>query len=576
MVKMKISKIQIKNFKSLQDVALNDLGNMVVLIGKNSSGKSNMLEALYKFFNDFNLIEPSPVGPVTGFDNHLWYDIKTKNPIEITLWVKFDAKECEEIFPTEALNMVRKRFPESYNQVSFCRRVVNVKTGWKTEYVKWADIPLVRDNKLVSPEELCKSLTVPPPRETTTPRFPESAAAKIIGKVAPSLQERVKGKFRLAKVTRDSVERPSDLVMRAPIVDSETYEMLRFLKQSRTHEDIKRWIDVEKMFENASSMRLDIREGEIFARKRELCLPIHLIGGGDQEALILKRFLMREDSITAIEEPEMHLHPRLIMRVLELIKAISARSQVFLATHSPIIIDRVDIQNVWIAKMETEETRFIGFGDAEEMRNMLMELDTPLSNILFAEKVLLVEGLLEKVMLPIFAKNMGIDPDGFSIIPVKPKLKGQNGFFTLFRREPSVEYRLRIWSEISRKIGIPLFLLLHKAAKFEVEALIREGSLPRRNCAILSTGIENYIPVETLVSVLNENYRIRLTTKDIDAKRPRMVEIKRILTERKKLHPGWKTFIAEKVAEKMPREKIPDEIKMLFESMLIVSLGPQP
>ena len=573
MVKMKISKVQIKNFKSLKDVALNGLGNMVVLIGKNSSGKSNMLEALYMFFNGFNLIEPSPVGPVTGFDNHLWYNVETKSPIEITLWVEFDAKECEEIFPTEALNIVKERFPGSYNQVTFCRRIVDVEAGWKTEYVKWADIPLVRDNKLVPPEELCKSLAVPFPVETTAPPFPESAAAKIIGKVAPSLQERIKGKFRLARVNRDSVERPSDLVMRAPIVDSETCEMLRLLKQSRTREDIKRWIDVETMFEDASSMMLDIREGEIFARKRELCLPIHLIGGGDQEALILKRFLMHKDSIVAIEEPEMHLHPRLIMRVLELIKAISASTQVFLATHSPIIIDRVDIQNVWIARMEGKETKFIGFGDAEDMRNMLMELDTPLSNILFAEKILLVEGPLEKVMLPIFAKNMGIDPDGFFLIPVKPKLKRENRSFTLFGREPLIEYRLRIWSEVSRKTGIPLFLLLHKAAKKDVKALIREGSLPRRNCAILPTRIENYIPVETLVTVLNENYRIRLTAKDIDAKRSRMAEIKRILAERKRLHLGWKTFIAKKVAEKMPKEKIPDEIKMLFESMLIVSFG---
>jgi len=327
------------------------------------------------------------------------------------------------------------------------------------------------------------------------------------------------------------------------------------------------------MFEDASSMRLDIREGEIFARKRELCLPIHLIGGGDQEALILKRFLMHENSIIAIEEPEMHLHPRLIMRVLKLIKAISAISQVLVANHSPVIIDRVDIQNVWIARMEGKETRFIGFSDAEEMKNMLMEFDTPLSNILFAEKIILVEGLLEKVMLPFFAKSMGIDPDGFSIILIKPKLKRSNSFFTLFRKGPPIEYHLRIWSDISRKTGIPLFLLLHKAAKFEVEALIREGSLPRRNCAILSTGIENYMPVETLVSVLNENYRLHLTTEDIDVKRPRMVEIKRILTEQKKFHLGWKTFIAKKMAEKMPKESIPDEIKMLFESMLIVSLG---
>ncbi|MEM2915420.1 MAG: AAA family ATPase, partial [Candidatus Bathyarchaeia archaeon] len=289
---MRISEIQIKNFKSLKNVALTGLKNLVVLIGKNSSGKSNMLDALNLFFNAFNLIEPASIGPITEFDSRIWHDIRIELPIEVVLRIEFNSRECEEIFPGEALKIVRERSPESYNQVIFCRRIVDVKTGWKTEYVKWSDVPIVLNNKLVSPEDFRKSLITPTAEATSSTAFSESAAAKMIGKVASSLHNRVKGNFTLVRVTRDSSERPSDVFERAPIVDSETCEMLRSIGQSRKLEDIKHWAEIEKTFEVFSSMRLDVREGEIYARKNNLYLPMHLIGGGDQEVLILKRLLM--------------------------------------------------------------------------------------------------------------------------------------------------------------------------------------------------------------------------------------------------------------------------------------------
>lgn len=564
---MQISEIRIKNFKSLKDVTMSGLGKLVVLIGKNGSGKSNMLDALYLFFKRFNLIEPASVGPVNEFDNYTWHDMETERPIEITLQFKFDQRECEEIFPAEALKITRERFPESYDQVTVCRRIIDVKTGWNTEYVKWADMNFVMHNKLVSPEDFRNSLIGPLADKAAMAAFPESAAARVIGKVASSLQNRVKGKFSLARVTRDSADRQFDLVGRVPILDSETGEVLRSLGRSGKREDLTLWADFERTFEDFSSMRLDVREGEILARKNNLCLPMRLIGGGDQESLIVKRFLMQTGSIVAIEEPEMHLHPNLVKNIMKMAKEASINSQVFLVTHSPIILDRIAVQNVWIARMERKETRFTGLGSADDMRRILVQLDTPLSNVLFAEKILLVEGLLEKVMLPILAKNVGIDPDSFCIVPVNLRPSRQTRFLSFLRREAAREYYLSTWVAFSKKTRIPLFLLLYKAARREVETLIREGSLKARNYSILPMAIENYIPVETLVEVLNENYDLNLNITDVDARKPRMAETERILATWQKLHPGWKTFIAEKAAEKMPKEKIPSEVKMLFENM---------
>ena len=569
---MRISKIQIKNFKNLKNVVLSDLGNIVVLIGKNSSGKSNLLEALCLFFNQFNLVEPSPISAVAGVDHYLWHNLETKNPIEIILELEFDANECEEIFPKVALGILRKKFPDSYCRVIFCRELAGAKAGWRTEYVKWADILIAGNNKLVTPDAFCQSLAVCVSTEAkATSPIPESEGAKIIGKITSSLQDRIKGKFKMARVCRGSVERSSGVVEQTLIMAADTRETLRLLGQSHNHRDMQWWTEIEEIFETSSSMRLDVRGNEIFARKNNLYLPLHLIGGGDQEILTLKNFLLHsEKAIVAIEEPEMHLHPQLVKRVLKLVKESTCNSQIFLVTHSSTILENVYARCVWVAKTEGKETRYIGLHDVEDLENVLAELDIPLSDLLFAERILLVNGLLEKAMLPILARNLGVDADTFFIVPVTLRHEEPDCGLFLFRRKPPGQYHLKVWNEFSRKINTPLFLLLYEDARNEVETLVSEGSLKARNCTILPTSLGNNMPLETLINVLNENYDLHLSINDINARKPRIDEIRRILATSGKLHSGWMTLVAEKVALKMSKEKIPNEIKMLFEDMMKV------
>ena len=49
---MQISKIQIKNFRLLQDATLDVKKEWSLLIGKNNSGKTSLIVAFQKFFQD--------------------------------------------------------------------------------------------------------------------------------------------------------------------------------------------------------------------------------------------------------------------------------------------------------------------------------------------------------------------------------------------------------------------------------------------------------------------------------------------------------------------------------------------
>jgi len=555
MIWMRIHALHVKNYKSLKDVTLEGLGRLNLLVGKNSSGKSNLLEALEMFFNEFNLFEAGPPAePVTEISHNIWYDGNIENRIEIAVTLSFDEKECEEIFPKEALEPVKKRCKESYNKLTILRSINDPKTGKRTEYVKWADLFLVRDNKLVSPEEFGKSIApseigeaIPPPT------VPESVAVKMLGKIASNLQNKIRGKFLPVKVARDGTERSSKITERASLVDSETLGVLINLGQSRATKDVKKWASVEKTFEDFSSMRLNVRGGEVLAVRGDLYLPISQIGGGDQELLILKRLLMQNECIVGIEEPEMHLHPILAQKVYKIIQKVSVTNQIFVATHSPILLDRSDPADAWLVRLEDKETKITRVEGGNELASILIDLEKKMSDVFFADGILIVESETEKAVLSAWVEKTGFDVDRISIMPARGKtIRTHN---------------IKAWANVAKSVGIPLFLILTRYGREEAITAVQDGTIPSRNVLILSEEIEDYYPIETLVSLLNEKYQIAITSRDIDRKKVRLGEIERILSANRKLHPGWRIALGQELANRMSRHEVPTEFRMFFQFM---------
>ena len=141
--------MHVKNYKSLRNVSLEGLKNLVIFIGPNSSGKSNFLEILYRFFAEIDL-----TGVAQGINTYSWFDGNQEEPIEVTVTIEFDEEECNEVFPQELLNIMKKKFSEKYRELSICRNIVKPPVGWKTKSIKWADIPLVEDEKPITIDKL--------------------------------------------------------------------------------------------------------------------------------------------------------------------------------------------------------------------------------------------------------------------------------------------------------------------------------------------------------------------------------------------------------------------------------------
>jgi len=150
---MNLDEFTIKNYKSLSKVKI-VFGSYTALIGKNGSGKTSILEALYLFFKDFSGTggESSPILK----EANSW---QNKNlPLEFAARIVLNREEAKDIFPDRVFRKLFKGYTDASKVLTIRRRIPKPGAPWETEHIKIANINLVKDNAMVSPEDVEKLL----------------------------------------------------------------------------------------------------------------------------------------------------------------------------------------------------------------------------------------------------------------------------------------------------------------------------------------------------------------------------------------------------------------------------------
>lgn len=136
--------------------------------------------------------------------------------------------------------------------------------------------------------------------------------------------------------------------------------------------------------------------------------------------------------ILAIEEPEAHLHPAMQYKFLKFLKenkdVKKKARQIFVTTHSTQITSAVSLDEI-ICLHNENDVLSIGypgkvFGSSKEdlksKAYVQRFLDATKSDMLFAQKVVLVEGIAEELLFPTMAKYIGqsVEDNHIAIINV--------------------------------------------------------------------------------------------------------------------------------------------------------------
>jgi putative ATP-dependent endonuclease of OLD family len=543
---MRISKIIVSNYRSLKNIELQDIGDLTVLIGTNSSGKSNILEAIFVFFNEF---EPSIERNVGTIDDYVWFDRDSSVPVELKFTFEVDKDELSRILPAEISDQLTVG---DKNTVEITRDIQGKPQAsmWLTREVKVNDEILIRDRKFVFKRK----------KEVVEEVSPKKPPTDLSGTVLQNISHEIKGIFKLISAARNAPSTPTGISMRSTYLQPSVLTDLTNLGQTigRPRQEEIKWIDIDqnvrKACRNVDDMRIMGSRVAIREKESDMYFPIEATGGGYQEVAGLICQLFKEGNvIIGIEEPELHLHPELARQFFSVIKELSSKNQIFVTTHSTVFVDQVDLKNTWVVRKDRKETKVFRVKGSAELENILHELGHRPSDLFYANGVMFVEGFTEKVVFPIWSKTIGVDFDdlGISLIPVRGKSSGK--------------YHLTVWTEATENVGIPYYFVLDKDAHKEAEQL-RNKLIEEENLFLLRKGaIEEYYPNDRITDALKKEYGIELTDEEKKFPSPKEKSIENLIKAKGKDTTGWKIAIGRIVAESMPLNEIDDEIRRILE-----------
>lgn len=142
----------------------------------------------------------------------------------------------------------------------------------------------------------------------------------------------------------------------------------------------------------------------------------------------------RDFRILCLEEPEAHLHPAMQYKLFKYIKKIDDENklnqQIFVTTHSSNITSVSGIENMYMIDYDRNFNEVVNMSLSNQLKNkdsskkhIIKFLDVTKSDMLFAKKVIFVEGLAEKLILPKFLEKEGYsyENEHISIIDIGGK-----------------------------------------------------------------------------------------------------------------------------------------------------------
>lgn len=586
---MKISSISINNCLSFGKSGLNEsnslsLSDFNLFVGKNNSGKSNVLKAL-QFLATI-------LFPVSAHSKLQELPV-SQEQLRTSIDDLFFAQEKERIIcfsytlliekVDEKLVRIIESHPDSQNIKNPTLMLLKLKEG----YPKVVKIDGTIEFKVNNASIRIDSVFIPNSHQTYN-KYPlfdrQNLMALVLGddasrkvwKVAEHLSEQQWNQEY--SVVQNSIAQflaniynyyIKDLFISipanrsiSPIGDS-TVEALVNLRDG-TPEYIKLYDAVmdgiQKLVFDSDKVNLRYVYPEESGKHRmklqlgKIQLPLSSYGSGVEQILALASDIMKNGSnkIVLIEEPEAHFHPLLQKKFIKFLNDIENAfgHQYFIATHSSTFINEFErmsgniyfVQMVKTEEEQYESTNVIPF-NLENERTLLLDLGVKPADLRFANGILVVEGDTDQAVYADWARKIG-----------QPL---ENAGLLIIDAEGAGNIHKYLSSEVIQKTCFDLFALCDKNAEKELREKLK-GIVPDDKIIVLDKGdLEDYYPREIVM-----DFAKSLTEKrGIDA--PTQIEVGKTVSILTKLkgNDGWKKPLARKIIEEMTETQIEPEIR---------------
>lgn len=438
---MKITALKIKGYKSFgpNEVVIPLQDKLAAFIGLNSAGKTTALEALKKLFGS-SLIERE----IYRQDFHIGKDENpddiTERELSIEVKINFSEDEQEAVPHFFSEMVVDEEGSEPYLRI-------RMEATWqksditpqgeidvKTYFIKVAEgEPEETDSKKIFPNHfrsLIQILYVPAIRRPAEQL--KYASGSILYRVLRKIKWDDTFKEDFDKKIKEINDAFKGLTEFNTVQTSITEFWQKFHKDERYRDTIlgfggSDFDTILKKLEISFSptgthKTFGIDElGEGYRSLFYLTLVCSLLDieeklaeNDDEETIGVSRPLL---TILAIEEPENHIAPQLLGRVIKILKTIAEKenSQVLLSSHTPAIIKRLAPEHILHFRItedyETEVNQILLPDKADEAYKFVKEAVGNYPEIYFARLVVIGEGDSEEVLFNRLIDVMNVDFD---------------------------------------------------------------------------------------------------------------------------------------------------------------------
>jgi putative ATP-dependent endonuclease of OLD family len=417
--RMRLTTLNVKNYRNLQDVTLTFEPDVTVLVGANNSGKSNLLEALYASLRINRTVRQ---GAFDLEDYHLANATAMAGdagPIELT--ARFEELHLDEWEPDLLAALGDAvQFDVNSNRSSLTISVQSrAAMPGREEQYEWtflnnAGLPLARKNfgaltklQTVRPLYALSSLR-DASREfnrrssffspfVTDPQFDDALRAELVTALG-GINGKVVAAHEAFRTLETSLESGNEVVA----------------GEAST-------VTIEAVPSRLSELLANTQVS--FGDRTGASLPLERHGSGSQSLAVLSLFRAFVDSklkarldplsrpILTIEEPESHLHPTATRSLWRLISSIQA--QIVLTSHSGDLAGEVPLRCIRRIKQtaagarlfRADESQF----DARTLRNLNYAIRLTRGELLLANVWLIVEGRSDAAFLMEIAGASGVD-----------------------------------------------------------------------------------------------------------------------------------------------------------------------
>lgn len=320
---MKITKIDIKRFRSIQSLVLNlnETNNFSTICGANNAGKTNVLRAINIFFkpDDYRASEDSPNHKFYGSRGGKSYpEIKLifkESDLEISITKTFgidgiESTKGEVKSPAEIKELTEKEIEKHLSQVAFFF------------------IPSIN----ISFPDLINSLI----EDVYDLEYERTRFRGLKQQLKESFEEYINGTVQILNQLAEEIN---------PVFEefNENWNVgFEFTSDVQEFRDLIS-NDIEFYLNDKSNRNI---EGKGSGLQRLGYILLH--------SRIIQK-LQKKNVVLLIDEPDIYLHHGLQKKLKQHLLDLARKNQVIISSHSPIFIDSYKLDNVFLLDLEIED-----------------------------------------------------------------------------------------------------------------------------------------------------------------------------------------------------------------------------